>query len=109
MPPETLQQNWIDITTTIAAGMTPWPNQGEVVVRRMKSIGKGAEANVTELRMSAHTGTHMDAPLHFFNDGTDMSKTNIDALIGPAKIFEIADREKITLTEIQQFDITDEY
>ena len=43
--------------------------------------------------MSAHTGTHMDAPLHFVADGRPMDAMPFDATIGRARVIEIDSRD----------------
>lgn len=51
----------------------------------------GAHANVSSISMSAHTGTHVDAPHHFLNDGRTIESLPLDALAGPALVVRIQD------------------
>ena len=51
--------------------------------------------------MGAHTGTHMDAPLHFLATGKSLDQLPLEATIGPARVIEIKDRNSIKLEEIQ--------
>jgi kynurenine formamidase len=48
--------------------------------------------NLFELRINEHTGTHMDAPLHFSPDGTSVAEIPVDNLIAPLVVVDI--REK---------------
>ncbi len=45
--------------------------------------------NVNELRVNEHTGTHMDAPLHFSADGQSVAEVPVDNLIVPLSIVDI--------------------
>lgn len=48
--------------------------------------------NLFELRVNEHTGTHMDAPLHFSQDGRSVAELPVEDLIAPLAIIDI--REK---------------
>jgi arylformamidase len=86
---------WIDITVTLRSGLVNWPGDPAVKIARVFDIDKGDAANVSKLDMGAHTGTHIDAPLHFLRDGTSLEKMPLDAVIGPARVIEISDPESI--------------
>ena len=92
---------WIDVTTTIEDGMVHWPDNAPVDITHTSSIANGDAANVTKLSMSAHTGTHVDAPLHFIADGADVTTLDLGTLMGPVRLVNIEDPRAITLREIQ--------
>jgi arylformamidase len=96
---------WIDITMALAKGMVHWPGDIEVDISRQVSMDEGADANVTILQMSAHTGTHVDAPLHFINKGRDVCGLPLESMIGMVKIFEINNKKQITPEEIREYNI----
>lgn len=48
--------------------------------------------NLFELRVNEHTGTHIDAPLHFSEDGNDVAEMPVESLIAPLAVIDI--REK---------------
>ncbi|MFP3921054.1 MAG: cyclase family protein, partial [Dichotomicrobium sp.] len=48
--------------------------------------------NLFELRVNEHTGTHIDAPLHFSEDGNDVSEIPVESLVAPVAVIDI--REK---------------
>jgi kynurenine formamidase len=48
--------------------------------------------NLNEWRLNEHTGTHMDAPLHFSADGTSVGDIPVDKLVCPLCVIDI--REK---------------
>ncbi len=51
--------------------------------------------------MSAHTSTHMDAPLHFIDNAKDISTLPLNAVVGRAKVIEIKDKESVKLEELK--------
>lgn len=45
--------------------------------------------NLNELRVNEHTGTHMDAPLHFSADGQSVAQIPVDNLVVPLCVVDI--------------------
>ena len=93
--------NWIDITMPIRNNMVHWPGDTDIVVKRINSIKDGNECNLTNISFSAHTSTHMDAPLHFIYNAGDISTLPFDAVIGRAKVIEIKDNKTIKPEELK--------
>ncbi len=73
-----------DITLPIFPGMPIWPGDPALVLERVESMDDGAQVNVSRLACSVHTGTHVDAPHHFLNDGRTVESLPLDVLTGPA-------------------------
>ncbi|GAB4852901.1 Cyclase-like protein 1 [Ancistrocladus abbreviatus] len=57
-------------------------------------------ANISEMKMSSHTGTHVDAPGHFydhyFDAGFDLDTLDLDVLNGPALLVDVPRDKNIT-------------
>ncbi len=68
-------------------------------------MNTGAKANVTRIEMGAHTGTHLDAPLHFIRDGEDVTTLALETLIGPAQLVEAADADAIDAAVLDSLSI----
>jgi len=96
-----MQRDWIDISVPIRTGMVHWPGDPEIKVSKLAEISKGAVCNVSHLSLSAHTGTHMDAPLHFLADGASMDTLPFEATIGVARVIEIHDPHSIKREELE--------
>ena len=60
----------------------------EVELERASSIAEGGHANVSKLSMGVHTGTHVDAPVHFIEGAPGMEGVPLDALYGPAVVVD---------------------
>lgn len=69
--------------------MVHWPGDPEPTFERISEIQRGAEANVTLCRMTAHTGTHMDAPNHFLPGGSGIDEFPLEIGIGRARVITI--------------------
>ncbi len=97
-----MKSKWIDVTLPIRPGMVVWPGDPKVTVRPLKEIAKGGSSNVSRLAFSAHTGTHMDAPRHFFINGRPLDELPLEAVIGPARVIAIRDPESIKVEELRR-------
>jgi arylformamidase len=65
----------------------------------------GAPVSMSMLEIISHTGTHIDAPLHFIPDGSTISDMALDATIGPCRVIEIKDQKLIKVPELKQYPI----
>ena len=93
---------WIDVTQTLQKSMAYWPGQEKPEFSLLADIKKGDMANVTKIDISCHTGTHMDAPLHFLDEAQDISTMPVSAMVGAGKIMLIEEKEHISKKAIQQ-------
>ena len=75
----------IDITVPIRPDMPVYDrNPGRAARRASQAIEDDASANVSELELGVHSGTHVDAPLHFIESGDAAETLPLEVLIGPA-------------------------
>lgn len=95
------EHNWIDVSVPLHTGMVHWPDNPPVVIERMMSIDKGDTANVSKMSMGSHTGTHMDAPVHFIPNGIGIDQMPLTAAMGRARVIEINDSVSIKPEELQ--------
>ncbi len=80
-----------DISLSISPALPVWPDDPPVELELVKSMDKGAHANVSRLNAGVHTGTHVDAPHHFLNDGRTVEGLPLDILTGPCYVAQIPD------------------
>ena len=81
----------IDISVPLATGGLVYPGNPGIEIVLQQSIAKGASANVSSVYFGSHTGTHVDAARHFFDDGETVDQLPLDRLIGRAVVLEFAD------------------
>lgn len=86
---------WLDVTLPIGPGLVTWPGDPAVRVERISDVATGDEATVTALSFGSHTGTHLDAPRHFLADGATVDAVAPDVLVGPARVVEVLDADRI--------------
>jgi len=78
----------IDISVPIRPGMIVYDGDPDVHMERVKTIAGGSSANVSRVDFGVHTGTHIDAPLHFIEGARAMETVPLDALIGAAHVVD---------------------
>ncbi len=100
--PNSAGLRWVDISIPLRNAMVHWPNDPPVNIRRIKDMGQGDTANVSSVLMGVHSGTHIDAPLHFIEHGKGVDKMPLDTAIGRARVIEIRDTESIKPEELLQ-------
>jgi arylformamidase len=83
----------IDVTVPIQPDMPVYPGDPEVSLTLEQSIAEGAPANVSRLDFGLHTGTHVDAPVHFIVGAPGAETLPLDVLVGPAVVVEAPDLE----------------
>ena len=77
-----------DISVPISNATPVWPDDRSVKVERIKSMQRGDVCNLSAVDMCVHSGTHMDAPLHFIDRGNATDAVPLDILIGPCRVIE---------------------
>lgn len=78
----------IDITVPIRDGMFVYDGDPTVTLTRVKSIADGQVANISRLDFGVHSGTHVDAPLHFIEGGAAAEQLPLEPLIGPVHVVD---------------------
>ncbi|HEY5563983.1 MAG TPA: cyclase family protein [Rhodothermia bacterium] len=81
--------NLIDLSHPLAHGQLNFPFDPKISVvvhNTVESIGY----NISEISMSTHQGTHLDAPFHFYNDGRTLDEMTLDQFYGPASLVDLA-------------------
>jgi len=91
-----------DVTLTISPDLVVWPGDPDVVTERVQKIEEGDPCNVTRLELSAHTGTHVDAPFHFLQKGKTVEDLSLKLLTGRAYVVHIPDADLITKEVIEE-------
>jgi arylformamidase len=82
-----------DITLGLSPDLPVWPGDQQIILEQVESIDRGGHANVARFTMSAHTGTHVDAPHHFLNDHRTVEQLSLDFLIGRCFVLDLSPLE----------------
>jgi arylformamidase len=78
----TEREGMIDVSLPIGPDLLVWPGDPPVDVVPRLLISNGDPANVSELRIGTHTGTHVDPPNHFVEGSGGIDAVPIDILMG---------------------------
>lgn len=95
----------IDITLPISPQLPVYPGDPAIEMALEADITRGDAYNLTRLSLSAHTGTHLDAPRHFIADGPTIDELALDALVGPALVVETDAPCDLTADDLDRLDI----
>jgi arylformamidase len=90
----------MDLTLTISPDIVTWPGDPSVYVEPLLRIASGDPANVSLLSFGSHTGTHVDAPFHFNEQGIKVDALSLETLIGPAFVCDLAAKRDVTVEHL---------
>jgi arylformamidase len=95
-----------DVTVRLKEGMATYAGTEPGPVLDFHSrIERGDSANVSALSLGSHTGTHVDAPDHFLDNGLTVESIPAEHLIGPALVVEYAGESDITANDLDLLSI----
>ncbi|HLZ23586.1 MAG TPA: cyclase family protein [Ktedonobacterales bacterium] len=100
-----MADSWIDVSVPLHDGMVHWPDNPPVSIERALSMDRGDLCNVSKMSLGVHTGTHMDAPVHWIPGGKGIDEMPLDAVIGPARVIAIQDSVSIKPDELKAYNI----
>ena len=95
-----------DVTVPLTKDIIVYPGDPPVRIERKATLNRdGAKANVSRYAFGSHTGTHIDAPLHFIENGATVDQLPLGLLIGRARVVEVT-APRIDETALEEFDFT---
>jgi arylformamidase len=97
----------IDVTLPIRPGMLTYPGDPIVAIEQTSDMRKGDLSNLSVISLSTHTGTHVDPPIHFVEDGATIDALALDALVGPAHVVDMRGVGSIGASELDTLDLPD--
>jgi len=86
----------IDITVPLTTEMPIWPGCKGIRITPTMRLEEGDSSNVSRLDFNLHTGTHVDAPRHFLQNGTTVEQLPLDVLVGPSFVAHLPDATDVT-------------
>ena len=88
-----------DISVPISESVPIYAGDPKAKIDICKSIANGDGANVSQMYLGMHTGTHVDAPNHFIEGTRRVDQLDLDKLIGNCRVIGID--ESVTAIEPQ--------
>jgi arylformamidase len=81
-----------DVSLPISSNLPIWPGDPKIIIDRFSKIEAGADANITQISMCVHVGTHVDAPFHFLGgDALTVEQLSLNVLTGRAYVLQLTD------------------
>jgi arylformamidase len=93
----------IDISRRLQDGMPVWPGDTNFTFQLSWTKEESGSVNVGKLTLSTHTGTHIDAPYHFDENGKRVIDLDLNLYVGHAKVIELLDVESIKKSDLETF------
>lgn len=78
----------IDISQPLSNSITGFPTDTKYSETFVAQIGAGVPVNVSRMTLSAHCGTHADAPYHYDDKGARIGAISLEPFIGPARLID---------------------
>jgi arylformamidase len=94
-----------DISLPISESMVVWPGDPPVSITQPSHLIRGDTATVSHLSMSAHAGTHVDAPAHFILGGAGVDDLDLNVLVGPAVVVEATTADTLSAEVLEGLSI----
>lgn len=93
-----------DITAEVSKNLPFYSENDPFDFKKVLQIKNGDNCNLSRVKMSLHTGTHADMPLHFIEGGMTCSNIPLDRFFGKAKLFRLPQRS-ITKNDLLPLEI----
>lgn len=95
-----------DVSVPLREGMATYGGTEPGPGLRYHSLMKdGQSANVSELSLGSHTGTHVDSPHHFLDNGIGVDRMPVEHMVGPCYVAEFTGEGHITIEQLEAANI----
>ncbi len=101
-------RDFIDITLPLSGDLPVWPGSTGFDLQQTQSMAAGDRVNETRLETNIHFGTHIDAPLHYIEDGCPVDRLALDVMIGPAVVAYLPSCPAVTASELETLGLPNE-
>jgi arylformamidase len=92
---------YYDISLPLSAQTVRWVGSSPFELVERRRMARGDTNNSSALSMSAHAGTHLDAPFHFVPDGATIDTLPLELFMGPAVVHAVDAERYITAAHVQ--------
>ncbi|HJR66072.1 MAG TPA: cyclase family protein [Gemmatimonadaceae bacterium] len=106
MAAQEMSAGWIDVSATLDPARTPvYEGDAPMKFDFLRHMRTGDVVTLSAYSMGAHSGTHVDAPMHFVATGASVDRVELERLIGPARVIDIPDSvQAIDAEELNRHD-----
>jgi arylformamidase len=100
--PQQSTADWVDLSHVLTEDLSRSTAFPKPIFRKLLKMPE-ASANITEVHMVVHHGTHVDAPSHFIADGPTFDQIPLHRLHGTAVVWRI-DTPALAVIEAADFE-----
>ncbi len=90
----------LDISRTVSPALAGWPGDTPYRFEMLCRLHEGASVNLGTIQMSPHTGTHIDAPYHYDDQGKTVSHLPLETYVGRAAVVKVEGKQEIRREDI---------
>lgn len=94
-----------DISVVLGRESIDYPGDPPCSRELICTLEGGADYDLSKLTMSAHSGTHLDVPAHFFPDGKTIDRYCAEDFLFRAQVIDIHDNEAVRVPELSSLQI----
>ena len=98
----------IDVSVPLDSHTPTYPGNTPFTLEGIKRIARGDSSNLSTLHLSAHAGTHVDAPRHFFDNAPATESLPLEMLFGRTRVAEVRSRKGIDADELGTLDLSED-
>lgn len=91
---------YYDVSIPLRVGMTVWPGDAAFEFSPRTRISEEGNCNTSWMGLSTHTGTHIDAPWHFEDNGSRLDQIDTSLFFGEALLLDIPDGDTIRAKDL---------
>ena len=95
-----------DISTPLSESTPVYPGDPPVRINCVSDLANGADCTLSEISMSLHAGTHIDAPSHFIPGAPDADEIPLDLMIGDAILADIVTPGAVTASALEELAVS---
>ncbi len=89
-----------DISLKLSGETVRWVTSPPFELTERRRMNKGDPNNSSAVNMSVHSGTHIDAPFHFVEQGITIDRLPLERFIGPALVYAVETERHITKEQV---------
>lgn len=98
-----MEKKWQDISQALTNDMGHWPGDTPFTYELTYSKSETGSVNLGQITTSLHTGTHVDAPFHFENQGKTIEQLDLNVFIGEALLIDVSKATTINAALLERF------
>ncbi|WP_404456686.1 arylformamidase [Virgibacillus necropolis] len=100
-----MAHDWIDISQPLTNDMAHWPEDEPFSYSLTVAKQDSGSVNIGQMATSVHTGTHVDAPFHFDDEGKTIEQLDVNLYIGDAMVLDVSHVQEVTVETLSAFSI----